>query len=299
MSDRRVEPDPTVAAPIEGARSARVSVIIPCHDDGRLLLEALDSIIEPEPVDLIVIDDCSTESETLEILERLPEGVRLKRHAANKGLANARNTGLSVVTTPYVFPLDSDDLAYPGALSRMADRLDTEPDVAVCFGDYLEFGGADLVREVPRRLDAFRLLYINEYPVSALFRCSVLRELGGWRHLGEGYKAGYEDWDLWLTLVERRYEGVHLGPGAPSYRRRIHGTRMLSAAKRQHVALYAKLKSDHPLVFAGASNYRRESDMSPIRKFLYPIVYGRRRRFGFEKHFKRLLDRAGIWTLRR
>lgn len=272
----------------------RLSVVVPCYNDGPLLLEALDSIAEPEPVEVIVVDDCSTESETLEILERLPEGVRLECHTVNKGLAIARNTGLSVVTTPYVFPLDSDDLAYPGALSKMADRLDAKPDMAVCYGDYLEFGDLDLIREVPRRLDTFRLLYTNEYPVSALFRCSVLKQLGGW-HLG----AGYEDWDLWLTLVERGCEGIHLGSGAPSYRRRIHGNRMLSVAKRKHVALYTTLKNDHRTVFAGVAVHRRESDMPALRKFLYPIVYGRRRRFAFERHLKRLLDRAGVWTLRR
>ena len=41
------------------------------------------------------------------------------------------------------------------------------------------------------------------------------------------------------------------------------------------------------------------SDLSPARKLLYPVVYGGRRRFGIERRLKRLLDRAGLWTLRR
>ena len=36
-----------------------------------------------------------------------------------------------------------------------------------------------------------------------------------------------------------------------------------------------------------------------MRKLLYPIVYGGRRRFGWEQHVKSLLDRVGVWTLRR
>jgi hypothetical protein len=39
--------------------------------------------------------------------------------------------------------------------------------------------------------------------------------------------------------------------------------------------------------------------MSPLRKRLYPFVYGGRRRFPFESRLKSVLDRAGIWTLRR
>jgi glycosyltransferase involved in cell wall biosynthesis len=222
-------------------------------------------------------------------------GVEVLRHEQNRGLANARNTGLAAARTPYVFPLDADDLAVEGALAWMADRLDEHPDAAVCFGDYLEFGTHELVRAVPARLDPYRVAYTNEYPVAALFRRAVLEGLGGWRKGA----AGYEDWHLWMTLAEQGYSGVHAGEGVLTFRRRLHGERMLAEAKRQHRRLYGGLRDDHPRLFGEIRMHRRSSDLSLSRKFLYPLVYGGRPRFRFEQSVKRKLDRLGIWTLRR
>jgi len=275
---------------------ARVSVIVPCFEDGPLLAEAVASIEELEPVELVVVDDCSTTGETLAVLDRLEaDGIRIVRHEQNRGLAESRNTGLRATAAPYVFPLDSDDLAVPGALARMADRLDGHPGAAVCFGDYEELGASNLVRAVPPQLDPFRIAYTNEYPVTSLFRRSVLEEVGGWRMIG----AGYEDWDLWMTLAERGEQGIHAGPGVLTYRRRVHAGRMLSRAKREHRALYAKLQSDHPRLFGELRRHRRASELSSVRKLLYPLVYGGRRRFVAERRLKALLDRLGVWTLRR
>jgi len=130
--------------------------------------------------------------------------------------------------------------------------------------------------------------------VTALFRRSALEAAGGWRHIG----AGYEDWGLWMTLAERGCVGAHAGPGVITVRRRMHGERMLAAAKANHSELYRALRHGHPRLFEELRAHRRASDMSATRKLLYPIVYGGRRRFRFESRAKALLDRAGIWTLR-
>jgi glycosyltransferase involved in cell wall biosynthesis len=287
---------PSPEGPSPGAGSpTRITVILPCYNDGALLVKAIDSIEESEPIELIVVDDSSTDAETAEILERLvAEGTNVVFRGERQGPGASRNTGLHSARTPYVFPLDSDDLAVPGALAAMADRLDANPEAAVCFGDYLEFGTHELVRAVPTWLDPFRLAHVNEYPVSSLFRRSVLVSVGGWRSF-----SAYEDWDLWLALVEHGYGGVHLGPGKLVYRRRLHGERMLTAGKRMHRELYRQIRNDHPGVFRDIGRLRRESDLPLHRKLLYPIVYGSRPRFAFEGRIKHWLDSRGIWTLRR
>ncbi len=281
----------------KGTAAARVTVVVPCYNDGGLVREAIESIQESEPVDVIVVDDGSRDSDTLRVLETLAaDGTCVLHHERNRGPGRARNTGLENARSEYVFPLDADDLAVPGALSAMADLLDANPTAAVCFGDYLEFGRHNLVRAVPPRLDAYRLAFVNEYPVASLFRRSVLLEIGGWRWNGP---PGYEDWDLWLTLIEKGHTGVHLGAGALTYRRRLHGERLLTIAKRDHRAMYRQIRSNHPEVFGEIRRHRQASDLSLQRKVLYPLVYGSRRRFSFEPRVKRLLDRIGVWTLRR
>jgi glycosyltransferase involved in cell wall biosynthesis len=280
-------------------RAARIAVIIPCFNDGPLLREALGSIVEDEPVEIVVVDDHSTEPATISLLEELrAEGVQIESHDRNAGVAAARGTGVRATEAALVFPLDADDLAVPGALGAMADRLDAEPEAVACFGDYEEFGDRELVRAVPPMLDPFRIAFTNEYPVTAMFRRDALEAVGGWN--GNGYAgSGYEDWNLWMTLAERSERCVHLGVGRLTYRRRLHGERKLAVSKRQHPQLYAELRRLHPGLFARIDQHRRESDLGRFRKRLYPLVYGGRRRYRFEPRVKNALDRLGIWTLRR
>jgi hypothetical protein len=74
---------------------------------------------------------------------------------------------------------------------------------------------------------------------------------------------------------------------------------MLGAAKRQHKLLYRRLREDHPRLFSELPRHRRASSLGRTRKALYPVVYGGRRRFAAEQRLKTVLDRLGIWTLRR
>ena len=297
-------PCPVAASGVRTARRApgpnvtgeRVAVIVPCFNDGPLLVETVGSIDEQEPVELVVIDDASTDPETVAIVDRLEaDSVRVARHGVNRGLVYARATGLELTTAPYVFPLDSDDLAVAGALGRMADRLDADPDAVVCFGDYAEFGTHELVRAVPARIDAYRVAYANEYPVTALFRRRLFADVEAWKLP----KRGYEDWNLWMAIAELGLRGIYLGPGELTFRKRFHGERMLHQAKREHREIYQELRELHPQLFSELPAHRRRSDMPLHRKLLYPVVYGGRRRFGFEPHLKRWLDRTGVWTLTR
>lgn len=281
----------------------RVAVIIPCFNDGELVAEAVHSIDETEPVEVVVVDDASTDGATRESLDRLvDQGIRVIRHDRNRGLIAARMTGLAETEAPYVFPLDGDDLAVPGSLRLMADRLEADPAAAVCYGDYEEFGTQSAIRAVPPSLDPYRLAYTNEYPVSALFRRSVLDAVDGWAARGT-LEPAYADWNLWLTLAEEGLTGAHAGHDVLTHRKRFHPDRMLDARRYglrgDHRRMYANLRALHPGVFGELRRHRGESDLSIPRKVLYPIVYGGRRRIRLERWIKLTLDRLGVWTLRR
>lgn len=250
--------------------SPRIAVVIPCFDDGAFLPAAVRSIDEGEPVELVVVDDASREQGTVECLRKLEsEGVRVIHHERNRGLAAARGTGVRATQAPYVFNLDADDLAVPGSLAIMASRLDGEPDAVACISDYIEFGAWNGIRPVTRWLDPYRVAYNNEWPVSALFRRTILKSVGGW----QGEAAGYSDWDLWMTLAERGHTVMYAGEGIFAFRKRNHAGRMLAEAREQHRALYATLRRRHPRLFAQLPNHRRQSDLSPLHKWLYPVMY--------------------------
>jgi glycosyltransferase involved in cell wall biosynthesis/peptidoglycan/xylan/chitin deacetylase (PgdA/CDA1 family) len=282
--------------PGDGAREPRVGVVIPCYNDGRFLTEALDSIREHEPIEAVVVDDASTDEGTIALLARLEAaGTRVLRHQRNRGLSESRMTGVRATSAPYLFPLDADDLLIPGALSALAGRLDAEPDLAVCYGDYAVFGTQERIVRTPDRLDPYRIAYRNEYPGPSLFRRAVLEQVGGWRDV-EG-RVGYEDWNLWMSLAEQGHRASHVGPGTVIMRYRQSGGRMLASANRGHRELYAGLRRLHPALFADLRAHRRVSTLGRGKAILYPVAFGTRRRRGIYSAIRRITARTGLAAL--
>lgn len=276
-------------------KQPRVAVLMPCFDEGEVMLESVASVREEEPVELVVIDDCSQSPRTHELLAELERGgVRVLRQPRNGGPAAARTAGLRATTARYVFPLDADDLVEAGMLARLADLLDRSPDAAVAYGDHVEFGdGPEVFRPAPNELDPFRLLYVFEYPPAALFRRTELEPFGGWQPVGLTLRA-YEDWHVWMSLAERGARGAYVGQGVVTYRRRLHGSRLLARARRQHPQLYRALKRAHPDLFARRRELRGRSTLGWRRKVLYPVFYGGRPKFAWEPRLRLWLERRGV-----
>jgi glycosyltransferase involved in cell wall biosynthesis len=205
------------APPSSGDNGARIAVIIPCHSDGEFVGDTVRSIDEREPLEIVVVDDGSPDSDTHAALDRLShDGYRVVRLPSNQGVSAARNAGLEATTAPYVFPLDADDLAVPGMLARMADRLDGSPELAVCFGDYIELRLNRVLHSVSERTDPNRVVGASDDPPTALLRRDTIEALGGWRSTG----PLHSERDLWKALAERGIPTVHLGPGDLSHRQR-------------------------------------------------------------------------------
>ncbi|MFT3863143.1 MAG: glycosyltransferase family A protein [Solirubrobacterales bacterium] len=268
----------------------RVAVIVPCYNDGSTLPQTLGSIDEPEEIEVVVVDDGSTDDATLAVLAKLEaDGVRVI-HQVNKGLPEARNAGLAATSAPYVFPLDSDDMAVSGSLSKMADVLDAHPDAAASYGDWIEFGdGGEREKTVPRQFDPYMVAFRNRYPVASLFRRTTLEKTGGWHKVGD--HVGYEDWNLWMSIAEN-HEPVIFAEGVFAIRYRIHGVRMLVQATSNHAALYETMKRNHPKLFAELPELRKDSSLSPIERMLYPHIFGARRPRGIKRRIRALRAKA-------
>ena len=272
---------------------SRICVVITAHGEGRLVAEAVESVQEAEPVELVVVDDASEDAETSSVLAKLERnGIRILRHDVNEGVAGARMSGLLATSAPFVYPLDADDRAAPGVIGRMADLLERQPHASACVGDIYEFGSHQLVRVTPPRLDPYRIAYTNEYPITALYRRSSILAVGGWRKLGRHH--GYNDWDLWMSLAEHGGTIVHLGE--VGYCRRLHGERLNQQAQRRHRDLYAFMRDNHPDLFARLNEHRRQSDLPLLKRRLYPVIYGSRPNVPLQDTLKPWFDRFGIWT---
>jgi hypothetical protein len=116
-------------------RKARVSVVIPCFNQGRYLRDAVQSVLAQtrQPDEIIIINDGSTH-ETAEVAACCKSVDYIVQE--NRGLAAARNTGLRHATANYILFLDSDDVLLPKAIEHCLDVFSAQPDVAFVYGGF-------------------------------------------------------------------------------------------------------------------------------------------------------------------
>ena len=104
------------SAGAEPVAAATVGVVITTYNHAHFLGEALDSLrAQTRPADDIVVVDDGSDDNPGEVVARFP-GVRGIRQD-NRGLAAARNTGLTALRTRYVIFLDADDRLEPNAIA--------------------------------------------------------------------------------------------------------------------------------------------------------------------------------------
>jgi glycosyltransferase involved in cell wall biosynthesis len=111
-----------------------VSVIVPVYNRASMIGSAIDSALHAAPgvpIEVIVVDDASTDGTVDAVLGCGDPRVRLVRLDRNGGQSAARNHGLEVARGRFVKFLDSDDILLPGHLSEEIRALDDGADIVV------------------------------------------------------------------------------------------------------------------------------------------------------------------------
>lgn len=109
-----------------------LSVIVPSYNSAATLERCLRStatlVSGSDLLEIIVIDDCSTDStyDTSLGLAELIQGVRVFRNKHNVGVAASRNKGLRLARGKYVAFLDSDDYFHEPSDLQAISRLHSE-----------------------------------------------------------------------------------------------------------------------------------------------------------------------------
>lgn len=118
-----------------------ISVVIPIYKVEAFIERCATTLMVQtlRDVEYIFVDDATPDNSIVvleEVIARYPhrkDQVRIVRHAENKGLPAARNTGLALATGEYIFHCDSDDYVEPTMLEEMYNAAkDQDADIVWC-----------------------------------------------------------------------------------------------------------------------------------------------------------------------
>jgi glycosyltransferase involved in cell wall biosynthesis len=185
-----------------------VDAIITCHNYGRFLGEAIDSVLAQSypHLAIVVVDDGSTD-DTAEVVARyVDRGVRYV-HRSQGGAGPARNTGLRATWAPLIAFLDADDAWLPDRVSAGVAHLERHPEVALVAAHAFACDEAMRPSSVVhalrrpasgRMLEALLIHNVVLNPSSVLIRRSALEAAGGFSEIPLG-----QDWDTWIEVAKR------------------------------------------------------------------------------------------------
>lgn len=223
-----------------------VSVVIPCYNQGPYLAESIGSVLASdfEDLEIIVVDDGSTEPETCRILETLsyPKTILVRRQ--NGGLSTARNTGIAAAQGQYILPLDADDRIGPNYIRQAAAALETDPKLGIVYCRGGKFGDAEgLIQAASFSLPRMRF--------SNLIFCSALFRKADWERVG-GYKPemryGCEDWEFWISLLDLGRNVLRL-PDVGFWYRIRHTSMNALMDSQKRLAMHRLIVALHPSLF--------------------------------------------------
>lgn len=190
--------------------SPLISIIIPTYNNADVVCDAIDSSLNQSytNIEVIVVDDGSSDG-TQKLLQE-SYGDKIKYiHQENKGLSNARNTGILHSSGKYLQFLDADDLIYRNKLSIQVEQLQNFSGLALAYCDYIRTAIDDVTRTYSRLtpvlqrenpLDDMIMKWETELsipPHCFLFDAAFFR--------GHGISFDeqlptHEDWECWMNI---------------------------------------------------------------------------------------------------
>ena len=116
----------------------------------------------------------------------------------------------------------------------------------------------------PERCDLAAVLDMNTLNGAALVRRAAVVAAGGW---DESFRDGCEDWDFWLTLLERGYRGTIIPEVLFHYRRRPGSMSRVMMQSDVHLGVFGQILAKHRESYRqhlGELTRRREADIARL-----------------------------------
>jgi glycosyltransferase involved in cell wall biosynthesis len=305
-----------------------VSVVMPCYNSEAYLEQAIESILGQslQDLELIVVDDNSTDDSVRLIEQFVGRTVRLIRHPANMGISRSLNDGIRASCADFIARMDSDDISDRHRLEEQVEVMLSDPRIAVLGTgvNVVDQDGNFIYCHInPTEDSTIRESFGSTFPIwsgSQMWRMSKLREAG----LFDERVPVCEDLELTLRLCLVGKTGNVRRP-LYTYRKNTSGAfnlsqksqiQMVTLARRVFILKNRNAWRDLDRLYDRASaHYRRtrsvKDDQSPARNRLHyyislaltSLVYGKRSdAMAYLKKARgsnpNLSDRLLLWALR-
>ena len=247
-----------IATSNNSSDSVLVSVIIPNYNYAHYLGQCLQSVInsdfESDKMEVIIVDDASTD-ESVNVIEEIMKGspfpVRLIKNETNLGLISSRNRGIAYARGEFLFFLDSDNYIRKDCLKIHVATLRQNHEAMACYApiqNFLHETGENCGLRSNQPFDYLKLLEAPYIDAMAMFRRFELIKAGMYDNMMPPY--GWEDYELWLR-VGKMGGTVAFIPGEPlSFYRVHHLNKSLNFKSDQLKHLIYYLKQKYPVTLS-------------------------------------------------
>jgi glycosyltransferase involved in cell wall biosynthesis len=234
----------------------KVSVIIPCYNQGQYLDESVNSVLNQtfQDFEIIIINDGSDDNTEEIALNYCSKDSRVKYiKKENRGLASARNAGLKLCTGSYIQFLDADDVIDKSKFEIQLRYLENASHYALCYSDYFASTDSDLLKPHGYYLNPkfksenYLAELITEWESNLtipchcfLFKSNLFKDND--IHFDETL-PNHEDWECWMNIFSLRPEVFFTDMQLATYR--IHSDSMcfdINAMKDGYLLAISKQK---------------------------------------------------------
>ncbi|UZD22224.1 glycosyltransferase family A protein [Algoriphagus halophytocola] len=227
----------------------KVSIIIPCYNQGHFLKETVESAVNSAypTLEIIIVNDGSTDNSE-EIAEQLTESYSnvALLNQLNSGVTTARNAGIEFASGKYILPLDGDDLIAPNYISEAVQVLEKSPKVKVVYCEAVKFNESGSKEWKLKPFSRQALAKDNMIFVSGIFRKSDCMAVGGF---STDMKCGREDWEFWIKMLKNGGEVVKLPFVGFYYRLHSGSKRKKTGSNQKKRERIAYLNKHHAAFF--------------------------------------------------
>lgn len=229
-----------------------VSIIIPNYNNGRFLLQCVNSVIEQsyEKLEIIIVDDASVDQSQsiIQELMRRDQRVRAIYLEVNGGVSHARNIGIEYAKGTYITFLDADDMY--SSSHKIEREMEEIYEQAIKGRDVAAYSRVVYIDEDGKALSGGakegecrsgniwkRLLLTADTTIIPRDYCikkEKIEELKGYNEK----RSLYEDYELTLRL-SKHTEFIYTGENGTAYRLKKNG--LSDQSRRESIRVFEKI----------------------------------------------------------